>query len=142
MANWRTPRRLADQAEVRRRLGPEQLFAPHVARLNRIVEELRQLPGDGTTVSWFDPGGAGIHGRLLVLARDPSRVAHNGTGLISPDNPDHTADNMSWLRDEAGLEPGELTHYVASCERAPRVQRALMGIAIMSSANATRSLPV
>lgn len=102
---------MEDPAEVRRRLAPEQLFAAHVAPLNRIVGELRLLPGDGTAVPWFDPAGAGIHGRLLVLAQDPSRVAHEGTGFISPDNPDPTADNVSWLRDEAGLKPSDLTHW-------------------------------
>lgn len=61
---WRTPRPLADRSEVERRLSREQLRAPHVARLNQIVDELQMLPGDGDTVPWFDPAGAGTRGRL------------------------------------------------------------------------------
>jgi hypothetical protein len=111
VAKWRTERPLENPAEIRRRLAPAQLFAPHVAPLNRVVERLRELPEDGSTVPWFDPAGAGVDARVLVLGRDPSRVAHATTGFISPDNPDPTADNMSWLRDEAGLRPTELIHW-------------------------------
>jgi hypothetical protein len=56
-------------------------------------------------VPYVDPDGGGVDAKVLFLLRDPSDVAASKTGLISPDNPDPTADNFTWLRDQVGIDP-------------------------------------
>jgi hypothetical protein len=111
MRNWKTPRALGSALEVDRRKRPNLLYAPHVAELNKLVERIRVSKYGDTSVPWFDPTGAGINARVLMLLQDPSKVAKEGTGFISPDNPDKTADNTSYFRDKANLQPDELIHW-------------------------------
>lgn len=70
-----------------------------------------ELGVDGSTIPYVDAGGGGIHARALFLLQDPSQVAADTTRLISPDNPDPTADNFTWLRDQAGLDPSICLHW-------------------------------
>lgn len=110
MANWLTPRILANSSEVKKRLHPDQLFAPHVYPLNNLVEKINKSEYGDNTVPWFDPFGAGINAKVLFLLQDPSNAAL-GTGFISPDNPDKTADYTSYFRNKANLLPKELVHW-------------------------------
>jgi len=111
MPEWKTPRPLGNLYEVDKRKRPNQLYASHVEELNKLVERIRESkPGDDS-VPWFDPAGAGVNARVLILQQDPSEVAEKGTGFISPDNPDRTADNTTLFRNKAKLRPEELTHW-------------------------------
>ena len=111
---WKTHRPLGNRAEIKRR--ESELWAPNVAPLNEMVRRIRRETGD-ETVPWLDPSGAGVDAKVLLLLRDPSNAADpitkQGTGFISPDNPDRTADNITWLRGQAGLLPSELVHWTA-----------------------------
>jgi hypothetical protein len=109
---WKTPRRLEDPEEQGRRRA--RRAERHVAALNRIVYDLRHDPTvgiDGKTVPYVDPDGGGVSAQILFLLRDPSDVAASMTGLISPDNPDPTADNFTWLRDGVGLDGRAGVHW-------------------------------
>lgn len=99
-------------AAKRARLGE-----PHVAALNDLVQEIRadrqtasaravDVPGiEQAVVPWFDPDGGGVSARLLVLleAPGPKSVEPRGSGIISADNDDSTAEAFFRLREEAGL---------------------------------------
>ncbi len=111
MTNWKTPRPLENRLEVDRRKRPNQLYASHVIELNKFVETIQESKYGNMSVPWFDPVGAGINARVLFLLQDPSNVAEKGTGFISPDNPDSTADNTTYFRNKAGLLSGELIHW-------------------------------
>jgi uracil-DNA glycosylase len=111
MAIWRTPRPLGNPLNVSDRKKLKNLYANHVAPLNQLVDRIRTSDHGDDTVPYFDPAGAGINALVLILQQDPSRVAAEETGFISPDNPDETADNTTWLRNEAGLKSEELVHW-------------------------------
>lgn len=75
MANWKTPRPLENRLEVDRRKHPNQLYALHVAQLNIFVERIRDSKYGDMSVPWFDPAGAGVNARVLMLLQDPSKIA-------------------------------------------------------------------
>lgn len=103
-----TPRPLSDPQEIQLRLG--LLHEPHISALTTMVEQIRE-DEHICSVPWFDPMGGGVNAKVLLLLQDPSDTAQNGTGFISPDNPDPTANNTTWFRDKACLRPMELIHW-------------------------------
>jgi uracil-DNA glycosylase len=109
MPNWKTPRALGSALEVDRRKRPNQLYATQVAELNKFVVRIKSSERD-ESVPWFDPSGAGVNARVLFLLQDPSNAAEK-TGFISPDNPDKTADNTTYFRNNANLRQSELIHW-------------------------------
>ena len=94
------PRKNADPAEVERKLG--LLDEPHVKPLTSCGTSA----GNVVTSWWFDPTEAGITARILMLLEPPGRKATpgQGSGFISPDNNDGSAQNMRNLLREAGVE--------------------------------------
>lgn len=106
-------RQLLDQTlnpgEVQRRLA--LLDSPHVAPLNALARRIRRAHGADPTVPWFDPLGAGIHARVLLLLQDPSEVAAKGSGFISPDNNDRTAANTTRFCADANLPSDVRLHW-------------------------------
>lgn len=83
-----------------------RVFEPHVAPLNRLVEEINT---QGRQTPWVDPSGGGIEARILFLLESPgpkSSSAH-GSGIISMDNADPSAARMWRLTRETGLTPEE-----------------------------------
>ena len=95
MADWKTPRPLGCPSKLKDRAKPENIYAPRVDPLNQLVDRIRVSKHGDDTVPYFDPAGAGINARVLILLQDPSKVAAEETKLISPDNPDKTADNTT-----------------------------------------------
>lgn len=79
--------------------------------LNDWVEKLRVRLGEGESVPWFDPASGGVEARSLFLLEAPGqksmgaevRLRRTGSGIISIDNDDPTAQNCWTLRHEAGL---------------------------------------
>lgn len=76
---------------------------PHVRPLNDLVRQWRTETGG--EVPWFDPDSGGVHARALFLYEAPGarstgpsgpRKQAAGSGIISPDNNDASAEN-SWL---------------------------------------------
>jgi len=88
----------------------DRLREPHVAPLNDLAGRIAAPPGSGAPA--FDPDSAGIYTRSLFLFEAPGarstgtagpRPAAKGSGIISPDNNDPTAENMWRLHEAAGL---------------------------------------
>ncbi len=104
------PRSHRDRREVQRKIS--LLHAPHIEPLTAYVEELRRERGGGESVPWFDPTEAGVSARVLLLLEAPGpravgaggpRPAAAGSGFISPDNDDSSAETMWRLLGKAGI---------------------------------------
>lgn len=107
----RVPRANRDPAEVARKRS--LLYEPHIAPLTAFVERLRAQQGGRESVPWFDPTEAGVNARILALLEAPGpratgtggpRPKANGSGFISCDNNDRTADHMWHLLRDAGID--------------------------------------
>jgi uracil-DNA glycosylase len=98
------PRANREQAEIERKLG--LLDLPHVAPLSDYVRRLRASRGGDESIPWFDPTDAGVDARILLLLEAPGRraTAKHGSGFISADNDDPTAENAWRLYREAGID--------------------------------------
>jgi hypothetical protein len=98
----RTPRAHRDRREVQRKR--QLLEAPHVAPLTQFVKRL--CVAHGGAVPWFDPTEAGVEAPILLLFENPGRRADavHGSGFISADNDDPSAENMWRLLREAGID--------------------------------------
>lgn len=96
------PRAHRDEREIERKLA--LLEAPHIAPLTDFVRRLRAERGDA--VPWFDPTEAGAEARILLLFENPGRRADaaQGSGFISADNDDKSAENMWGFFREAGID--------------------------------------
>lgn len=112
------PRALRDPDMLRVRLGAVRT-APSVRPLNDWVEDLRGRLGDGGAVPWFDPASGGVGARSLFLLEAPcqksmgveAELRRTGSGIISIDNDDPTAQNCWTLRAEAALPYRESVHW-------------------------------
>jgi hypothetical protein len=95
------PRAHRDRREVERKRA--LLDDLHVAPLTQFVRRLRQQRGD--SVPWFDPTEAGVNARILLLFENPGRRADPGlgSGFISADNDDRSAETMWGIFREAGI---------------------------------------
>lgn len=90
--------------------------AASVQPLREWAEDLtarRSAKHPGTVVPLFDPAEAGVDTRVLILfeAPGPMTNAENtrpGSGFISVDNDDRTAENSWNVRNEVGLTDGVL----------------------------------
>ena len=101
------PRALRDPDArlLRRRL----LDAPHMRPLNEYVAGLGKRPG--VEVPDFDPLDGGVDARVLFLFEKPGRMTvadGGGSGFISRDNDDPTAEKTFLFMREAGI-PRKLT---------------------------------
>jgi len=105
MAAARTdsPRTHRDPAEVERKLA--LLDAEHVRPLTDLVRRLRESKPN-SAVPYFDPTEAGIRARILLLleAPGPRAALDAGSGFVSPDNDDRSAENMWRLLQEAEID--------------------------------------
>lgn len=105
-----SPRTLANPAVVAAR--KELLKSePRVQVLREWADEL--VERRGVVVPYFDPAEAGVEARVLFLLEAPGPMTHEGnvrpgSGFISVDNNDLTAENTWRARDEAGLAAGAL----------------------------------
>jgi uracil-DNA glycosylase len=97
------PRTNREDLEVERKRG--LLHSARVAPLTRFVERFRAERPEAA-VPYFDPTEAGTNARILLLLEAPGRQAalENGSGFVSSDNDDQTAENMWSLLIEAGID--------------------------------------
>ncbi len=100
------PRSLRDPHVRHHRLS--LLAAPHMAPLVRYADTLRAM--DRGTVPHFDPLDGGIKARILFLLEKPGpmtdevgRGKRSGSGFISRNNDDQTAEATFHFMNEAGL---------------------------------------
>jgi hypothetical protein len=106
------PRLLRDRARVEER--QRSISAPHVAPLNGWVRSLRNRLGPSAVVPWFDPADGGVDADILYLLEAPgpkATVERGGSGFISCDNNDSTAENAWRTRVEAGVERRAVVHW-------------------------------
>lgn len=98
------PRTNRDAAELERKR--RLLDAPHMGPLVSYVGRIRADRG-ADRVPDFDPTEAGVHARILLLLEAPGPKAtreRGGSGFVSPDNNDGSAENMWHLLREAGVD--------------------------------------
>ena len=98
------PRANKLEAELQRKRS--LLLSPHARPLTEYVARVRDARGRDR-VPDFDPTEAGIRATMLLLLEAPGGKAtreRGGSGFISPDNNDGTAENMWHLLREAGVE--------------------------------------
>jgi uracil-DNA glycosylase len=99
------PRTNRDPKEIERKIA--LLHEPHAAPLTEFVERLRESRPDAA-VPYFDPTEAGVEARILLLleAPGPRAALDKGSGFVSPDNNDQSAQNIWTLLGEAGVDRG------------------------------------
>ncbi len=97
---------LVDRRAIRERVARRN--EPHVAPLNDVVRRLRR---DRPGVPYFDPDGAGVNARLLLLLEAPGLEGAALTGIVSVDNQDRTAKNTSRLLARARLDPRKVLNW-------------------------------
>lgn len=76
---------------------------PHVQRLTRFVDELRQRKGQDYAIPYFDPHDGGADAKALFLLEAPGGKAKD-SGFVSRDNPDETAKNIWTMSRELGID--------------------------------------
>ncbi|MEV4683145.1 uracil-DNA glycosylase [Streptomyces kurssanovii] len=111
------PRSLRDPVFLTARLKAVRT-GPSVRPLNDWVADLRERLGQGESVPWFDPASGGVEARSLFLLEAPGTAVgseagrrRTGSGIISVDNNDPTAQNCWLLRREAGLPYEHSLHW-------------------------------
>ena len=106
------PRLFRDRNEVSRREA--EINAPHVAQLNAWVRKLRKRLGPNAIIPWFDPQDGGCNARILWLLEAPGPKAtreRGGSGFISCNNNDGTAQNTWETREDAGVSRKLVVHW-------------------------------
>jgi uracil-DNA glycosylase len=106
------PRLFRNPNEVQRR--ETEIFSQHVAPLNNWVRELRNRLGPGAIVPWFDPWDGGCEAQILWLLEAPGPKAtreRGGSGFVSCNNHDGTAQNTWETRAEAGVARKLVVHW-------------------------------
>ena len=101
-----------DPEEIIRREA--EIDSRHVAPLNDWVRKLRIRLGPNAIVPWFDPYDGGCEARILWLLEAPGPKAtrvRGGSGFISPNNNDGTAQNSWETRVEAGVSREFVVHW-------------------------------
>lgn len=107
-----SPRSFRNAPVLRGRLGC--VDDPHVAPLNAWVRSLRKRLGPQSIVPWFDPGDGGVNARILWLLEAPGPRAtqeRGGSGIVSCNNHDGTAENTWRTRSDAGVDRVEVVHW-------------------------------
>jgi uracil-DNA glycosylase len=101
-----------DRNEISRREA--QIDSQNVAPLNSWVRDLRKRLGPSAIVPWFDPQDGGNEARILWLLEAPGPKAtreRGGSGFISCNNDDGTAQNTWETRNEAGVSRKLVVHW-------------------------------
>ncbi|MBA8792904.1 uracil-DNA glycosylase [Friedmanniella endophytica] len=83
-----------------------RIWTPPVAPLNRLAADWRSPPNAAPrTVPWFDPDGAGIAARILVLLESPgpATIRAGARAIASEDNQDPSGRRLRELRRSTAL---------------------------------------
>lgn len=106
------PKSLGDSSVLAERRT--QIDEPHVAPLNAWVRSLRERLGPDAIVPWFDPADGGTNATILWLLEAPGPKAtteRGGSGFVSCNNTDQTAENTWRTREEAGVPRSRVVHW-------------------------------
>jgi hypothetical protein len=87
----------------------EHRYAEHVEPLNRLIDELGDAEPDARP-PYVAPMYRGVQARVLAILRDPGPRAGGvrGSGFLSIENDDQTAERQMQFFAEAGLDPAEV----------------------------------
>jgi uracil-DNA glycosylase len=88
---------------------------PHIAPVNALVDRLRAEPGKAG-VPYVAPVYGGVNARVLFVARDPgpkTQADHGGSGFLSLDNDDPSAERFAKLLETAGVPVAETLRWNA-----------------------------
>lgn len=104
-------RRMRDPDYLRSQV--DNVYAPHVEPVNRLVDRLRNEPDRGW-MPYVAPAYGGVEAQVLLLLRDPGPATHggpgsDGSGFLSPQNDDPTAERLAALLDRVGLPEDQCT---------------------------------
>lgn len=137
------PRSLSDSAEVEERLTLLR-SAPTAAPLTDWLDGIiatRLAAGQPAEMPYIDPLDAGTDARVLIILEAPGPMTNAlnavpGSGFISSDNDDATAENLWLARRESGLIEGVLIWnavpwYLGPTKRKPRVAEKAVGGAVL-----------
>lgn len=98
------PRRMAN--EEYRQQQRDDRYVPHIGPINRLVDEL--IKSKNKWVPYVAPIYGGTEAKLLYVLRDPGPQTHpdnGGSGFLSLENDDATAENIFNLFAEANIRP-------------------------------------
>jgi hypothetical protein len=89
-------------------------YDPHVAPINRLIDDLIE-PGGRGWMPYVAPIYGGVNARVLSILRDPGPAtqAEGGSGMLCVENDDATAERYATLLAEAGLPVSELVPWNA-----------------------------
>jgi hypothetical protein len=90
------------------------MYDPHIAPLNRLVDDLIATSGRGW-MPHIAPMYGGVHARVLAILRDPGPATQSqtGSGMLCVENDDPSAERYGALLAEAGLPVSELVPWNA-----------------------------
>lgn len=100
----------------------------HIAPITDLIERIRRETG--LDVPLVDPSFGGVGAEVLFLLEAPARAAAHGSGMISPDNDDRTAQHMweaysvSSPPRRAALHWNAVPWYVGTSERLGKIDAA------------------
>lgn len=122
-------RKMADRAH--RDSQEHEAFAPHIAPVNALVDRLRSV-GRGW-VPYVAPAHGGVDARVLSILRDPGPAtrAEVGSGFLSTENDDPSAEFQAEQLRRVGLGPEVLLPWNAYpwyIDRAPKAAEARAGL--------------
>jgi hypothetical protein len=106
----------------------------HISQINHFVDELRRIQGSDS-VPYIAPMYGGVNARLLSVLRDPgpkTQVTKGGSGFLSMENDDASAEAISNLFNDAGIDAGEIVPWNAYpwyINRAPKAAELDAGVA-------------
>lgn len=89
-------------------------YAPHVEPINRLIDGLGELDDAGHP-PYVAPMYRGIHAPALAILRDPGPKAGGaaGSGFLSVENDDQTAERQCAFFAEAGVDPSDVAPWNA-----------------------------
>ncbi len=92
----------------------ERRHEPHIAPINRLVDELRR-GSNHEGVPYVAPMYGGVNARLLSVLRDPGPMtqASGGSGFLCMENDDPTAEALCKLFAGAGIEAADIVPWNA-----------------------------
>lgn len=101
------PRQMSDP--VYRRAQWECRYDLHISPINKLVDELRNVPDRGWA-PYVAPIYGGIHARMLSLSRDPGPMTRDGSGsgFLSCENDDPSAERKSQFLTAARIQPTQV----------------------------------
>jgi Holliday junction resolvase RusA-like endonuclease len=89
-------------------------YATHIEPINRLVDELGAQAAAGRP-PYVAPMYRGVHAPVLAILRDPGPMAAGvqGSGFLSVENDDQTAERQCGFFAEAGIDPADVVPWNA-----------------------------